>query len=96
MLLQGKRALVTGADGFIGSRLAEALVDEGASVLAPWQFSSFKRGLADGFVTPGEADGCILMAAAISKWRIPDITKEARDAVSPVLRSQRVIESDEF
>jgi hypothetical protein len=57
MLLQGKRALVTGADGFIGSRLAEALVDEGASVLAPWQFSSFKRGLTSGWVCHSRRSG---------------------------------------
>jgi NAD dependent epimerase/dehydratase len=41
MLLKGKRILVTGADGFIGSHLAEALVEEGADVLALCQYNSF-------------------------------------------------------
>jgi NAD dependent epimerase/dehydratase len=43
MLLKGKRTLVTGADGFIGSHLAEALVEEGASVLALCQYNSFNQ-----------------------------------------------------
>ena len=34
MNLSGKKVLVTGADGFIGSHLVEALVREGASVRA--------------------------------------------------------------
>ncbi len=38
---QGKRALVTGADGFIGSHLAERLVCEGADVRAFVLYNSF-------------------------------------------------------
>src|ERR1035437_3094705 len=43
ILLKGKRILVTGADGFIGSHLAEALVEEGAGVLALCQYNSFNH-----------------------------------------------------
>lgn len=37
----GTRVLVTGADGFIGSHLTEALVREGAEVRALAQYNSF-------------------------------------------------------
>jgi NAD dependent epimerase/dehydratase len=42
-LLNKKRVLVTGADGFIGSHLAEALVEEGAHVVALCQYNSFNQ-----------------------------------------------------
>lgn len=38
---QGKQVLVTGADGFIGSHLAETLVNAGAQVRALVQYNSF-------------------------------------------------------
>jgi NAD dependent epimerase/dehydratase len=41
MTLKGKKVLVTGADGFIGSHLTEALVEEGARVVALSQYNSF-------------------------------------------------------
>jgi len=41
MNLRGAKTLVTGADGFIGSHLVEALVAEGASVRALVQYNSF-------------------------------------------------------
>lgn len=41
MNLQGKRVLVTGADGFIGSHLAEHLLRAGAQVTALAQYNSF-------------------------------------------------------
>ncbi len=37
----GARILVTGADGFIGSHLTEALVSAGANVTALAQYNSF-------------------------------------------------------
>lgn len=40
---QGKKVLVTGADGFIGSHLAERLVAEGANVRAFVWYNSFGR-----------------------------------------------------
>jgi NAD dependent epimerase/dehydratase len=39
--LAGKKVVVTGADGFIGSHLAEMLVDHGAHVRALAQYNSF-------------------------------------------------------
>tara|TARA_A100001388_G_scaffold207308_1_gene157892 strand:- start:262 stop:1257 length:996 start_codon:yes stop_codon:yes gene_type:complete len=39
--LEGKKVLVTGADGFIGSHLVERLVKEGAKVRALAQYNSF-------------------------------------------------------
>jgi NAD dependent epimerase/dehydratase len=41
MLLRGKKILVTGADGFIGSHLTEYLVDNGYSVKAFVYYNSF-------------------------------------------------------
>ncbi len=43
MSYQGKKVLVTGADGFIGSHLAEALVREGASVTALALYTGLDR-----------------------------------------------------
>lgn len=43
MRLRGRNVLITGADGFIGSHLAEALVREGASVRALCLYNSFGR-----------------------------------------------------
>lgn len=40
MTMSGRRVLVTGADGFIGSHLVERLVEEGAAVTALCQYNS--------------------------------------------------------
>ena len=49
MSLDGKKVLVTGAGGFIGSHLAERLVEEGAAVRAMVRYSSSgSRGWLDG------------------------------------------------
>jgi nucleoside-diphosphate-sugar epimerase len=41
MTLKSKTVLITGADGFIGSHLTEALVKEGAKVKALSYYNSF-------------------------------------------------------
>lgn len=43
MKLQGKKVLVTGAEGFIGSHLTEMLVQQGAEVTALVQYNSFNN-----------------------------------------------------
>jgi NAD dependent epimerase/dehydratase len=48
MLLEGKRVVVTGADGFIGSHLTEALIAHGCDVTAFCYYNSFdSRGWLD-------------------------------------------------
>ena len=41
--MTNKRALVTGADGFIGSHLTEMLVEKGYKVTALCQYNSFNN-----------------------------------------------------
>ena len=41
MNLKGKKVVITGADGFIGSHLTEQLVELGANVTALAQYNSF-------------------------------------------------------
>lgn len=42
-MIKGKKVLITGADGFIGSHLTERLVKEGANVKALSQYNSFNN-----------------------------------------------------
>ncbi|MDA9437529.1 NAD-dependent dehydratase [Bradyrhizobium sp. CCBAU 51745] len=57
MSLEGKKVLVTGADGFIGSHLAETLVRAGASVRAMTLYNSFNSwGWLDGSPLLNELD----------------------------------------
>src|SRR6478735_9487795 len=41
MVLKGKKVVITGADGFIGSHLTERLLDEGCHVKAFVYYNSF-------------------------------------------------------
>ncbi|MDP3803013.1 NAD-dependent 4,6-dehydratase LegB [Brevundimonas sp.] len=65
MNLDGRRVLVTGADGFIGSHLVEHLVREGCEVRAFVQYNSFgRRGWLD-FSPPEIADGLDVFAGDV-------------------------------
>jgi len=57
MMFHDKRILVTGADGFIGSHLVEALLEEGASIRALAQYNAFNSwGWLEAIPRLGEVD----------------------------------------
>jgi len=66
MILEDKNILVTGADGFIGSRLVEELVAAGAHVTALAQYNSFNNW------------GWLEDVSALDQFRV--ITGDVRDA----------------
>jgi len=61
MLFDNNTFLITGADGFIGSHLPEALVKEGAKVKALSYYNSFNSW--------GWVEGVNPQILLISKWR---------------------------
>lgn len=74
MVLRGKKVLVTGADGFIGSHLTEALVREGASVRALVLYNSFNSW---GWLDSLEADVRSKLEVVASDIRDPRGMEEA-------------------
>ena len=88
MNLKGTKALVTGADGFIGSHLVEALVREGAEVRALVQYNSFNSwGWLDA-VDPGTLAAVEVLPGDV---RDPDQMRRALDGVRVVFHLAALI-----
>ena len=86
--LQGKTVLVTGADGFIGSHLAERLVEEGARVRAFCLYNSNgSAGWLDESEPFGEGDGEIVLGDI----RDPEAVRKAVAGVDVVFHLAALI-----
>ena len=88
MSLRGARVLVTGADGFIGSHLAERLVAEGASVRAFCLYNS--RGSA-GWLDEADPDVRAAMDVRLGDIRDARLVEEAMDGIEVVLHLAALI-----
>ncbi|HEY3356547.1 MAG TPA: SDR family NAD(P)-dependent oxidoreductase [Polyangia bacterium] len=88
MSLRGVRVLVTGADGFIGSHLAERLVAEGASVRAFCLYNS--RGSA-GWLDEADPDVRAAMDVRLGDIRDARLVEEAMDGIEVVLHLAALI-----
>jgi UDP-glucose 4-epimerase len=88
MSLRGVRVLVTGADGFIGSHLAERLVAEGASVRAFCLYNS--RGSA-GWLDEADPDVRAAMDLRLGDIRDARLVEEAMDGIEVVLHLAALI-----
>jgi len=86
MTLSSKKILVTGADGFIGSHLTEALAREGASVRALSQYNSFNSW---GWL---EELGCLADIEVITgDIRDPEYVKKATEGIDVIFHLAALI-----
>lgn len=88
MNLQGKRVLVTGADGFIGSHLTEELVRRGHRVRAMVLYNSFGRW---GWLDDAPRDVVDSLEVVMGDVRDPNGTRAAMEGVDVVLHLAALI-----
>lgn len=86
--LNAKRVLVTGADGFIGSHLAEALVREGCEVRALVQYNSFGS---HGWLDSADADVTSNMEIVLGDIRDPGSARTLTDGREQVFHLAALI-----